>query len=163
MATKSLHDKVENGGRLPKFINKYGQKVGAEDRDKLNLVTFEIHGHKATAQAVVMRHYLALVDNLKERGIVIAPISSFRTYQEQVNIIQNICGGSPSAGCPGLAAPAGYSAHETGAAFDSHLISRGGNSYEDTYRIYIHEAGKENFYNFSHSSDPWHLSFAEPH
>ncbi len=166
MAT-GLKDKVLHGGNLPPFVDLDSltdAQVCRVSKRKLNLVTISVHGHSATLQAVVMRNYINLVDALKEKNIIIFPISTYRSCATQKDVCNSVCPGSPGcAGCSGYCGACGGSVHQWGAAIDSHISRHPHRSINQAYKAYIKEAKNHDLHNFSGGTlggtDPYHLSY----
>ena len=164
--------KVTHGEPLPEFINLQGKDAAvvcsyANSPRKLNAVTMTIHGHSATAQAIVMRNYLAALDELAhpapDQGgsVIVYPVSSLRSCKEQEAACNGICHHG-CAGCPGLCAPCGHSGHQYGACFDSHIAKHPDRTYPQAYQRWkavMIKHGFNNFAGWERGSDTMHTSW----
>jgi hypothetical protein len=161
-----LKNRVLHGGNIPGFINLYGTAPAqvcklAGNKRRLNIVTVGTF----TGQAIVARHYLAMQQDLSNHGIEVHSISSLRNCAQQKAACDGICGHG-CAGCPGLCAPCGTSAHQTGAASDQ-SFKYDHHRFKDLHAAmtrYYAIAKDNNFFCFDEfGGDPMHLSFAEAH
>lgn len=130
--------------------------LGCFSKRTLHIRKATINGHLAQMQERALCSLLEHIEpEMKRKGIMWYPVSTFRTCKYQKEICNRICGNSN--GCPGTCAPPGRSYHQIGLAVDIYAHDTHG-AFPAEYRRVMERNGWNNF-SGPGGSDPNHWTY----